>query len=135
MNCSEFEGQLDALLMGRIAFAEHGACVRHAATCDRCRELVAPMGRDLVPVTVTPPASFRPSVIRMTSGARSRSRWAETWRGWVMRPRFASEAAYVGVVMLTLVCATIDRNTLAHYRSEAGTLLERATSLLVKEKP
>jgi hypothetical protein len=52
-----------------------------------------------------------------------------------MRPRFASEAAYVGVVMLTLVCATMDRNTLAHYRAEAGILLDRATSLLEKEKP
>lgn len=93
------------------------------------------MGPALAPVAVTPPASLRASVIRMTSGASQRSRWAETWRAWVLRPRFASEAAYVGVVMLTLACAAVDRSTLAHYRSEAGILLDRATSLLEKEKP
>ena len=135
MNCVEFERHLDGLLMGRIAFADHDRCVRHAATCDTCRELVAPMGRSLVPVSVEPPASFRPSVMRLTSGASTPTPWAETWRRWVVRPRFASEAAYVGVVMLTLVCATVDRSTLAHYRSEAGILLERATSLLEKETP
>jgi predicted anti-sigma-YlaC factor YlaD len=135
MSCDEFERRLEQLLEGRIAAADHERCVRHAATCDRCRELVAPMGRSLIPVAVKPPASFRSSVIRMTSGTSRRSRWAATWREWVLRPRFASEVAYVGVVMLTLVCAAVDRSTLAHYRSEAGILLDRATSLLEKEKP
>lgn len=135
MNCAEFEGHLDGLLLGRIAFSDHDRCVRHAATCDACRELVAPMGPELVPVAVKPPESFRASVIGATSGAATPTPWAETWRRWVMRPRFASEAAYVGVVMLTLVGATVDSSTLAHYRSEAGILLERATSLLAKETP
>jgi len=93
------------------------------------------MGRKLVPFTVKPPASLRRSVLRRTSGATARLRWAAIWRSWVMRPRFASEAAYVGVVMLTLVCATVDRSTLAHYRAEAGILFDRATSLLEKETP
>ena len=135
MNCREFEAHLESLLEGRVAVADHHRCVNHAATCDACGELVAPMGRNLIPVAVKPPASFRSSVVRLTSGASSRARWAETWRSWVMRPRFASEAAYVGVVVLTLVCASLDRTTLTHYRSEAGILLERATSLLEREAP
>jgi hypothetical protein len=135
MTCSEFERHLESLLEGRLAAEDHARCVGHAALCFRCAELVIPMGAQLVPVAVEPPASLRRSVIRMTTAASRRARWAATWRAWVMRPRFASEAAYVGVVMLTLVCATMDRNTLAHYRAEAGILLDRATSLLEKEKP
>jgi hypothetical protein len=135
MICSEFERHLESLLEGRLAGEDHARCVLHAASCAPCAELVFPMGAQLVPVAVEPPASLRRSVLRRTSGATARLRWAATWRACVMRPRFASEAAYVGVVMLTLACSTLDRNTLAHYRAEAGILLDRATSLLEKEKP
>ena len=93
------------------------------------------MGPELFPVAVEPPAGFRRSVLRATSGARRRVRWAEAWRGLILRPRFASEAAFVGVLMLTLGYTTLDRNTVTQLRAEAGTLLDRATSLLEKERP
>jgi hypothetical protein len=135
MTCHEFEGLLCALVDGSIASADHARCVRHAASCTTCGELVLPMGPKLAPVAVTPPPSFLPSVLRLTSGAKRRAAWSETWRAWVLRPRFASEAAYVGVVVLTLACASIDKGTVTQIRSRAGILLDRASSLLEKEKP
>jgi len=146
VNCREFEGALYGLIEGTLASADHARCVRHAASCAACFALVEPMGADLAPVTAEPPASLVPAVISLTSGASPRSRWAETWRGWVMRPRFASEVAYAGVVMLSVALATLDdtpiearsaraRVVIHELCSEAGILVDRATSLLQKEKP
>jgi hypothetical protein len=135
MTCHEFEGLLAPLLEGRIAGADHARCVVHANACAPCGELVLPMGPGLAPVAVPPPASFRSSVLRLTSGAIGRASWSETWRGWVLRPRFASEAAYLGVVVLTLACASIDKGTVTQIRTRAGILLDRASSLMEKEKP
>jgi predicted glycosyltransferase len=54
----------------------------------------------------------------------------------MLRPRFASEAAYVGVVVLSLAAGRLDSQAvLDELRSEAGILIHRATSLLQKEKP
>jgi predicted anti-sigma-YlaC factor YlaD len=135
MTCHEFEGLLCALLDGSVASEDHARCLIHAAACAMCGELVLPMGARLAPVAVAPPASFVPSVLRLTSGAKRRAAWSETWRTWVLRPRFASETAYVGVVVLTLACASIDKGTVTQIRSRAGILLDRASSLLEKEKP
>ena len=94
------------------------------------------MGATLAPVGVEPPASFLTAVLALTSHAPRRATWAETWRRWMLRPRFASEAAYVGVVVLTLAASTVDpREVLHDLRSEAGILLDRATSLWEKERP
>jgi len=146
MNCREFEGALRDLLDGTLSHDDHLGAVRHAATCAECWGLVAPMGADLAPVTVEPPASLVPSVLRLTSEAARRSRWADTWRRWALRPRFASEVAYVGVVMLSVAVATLDdtpvearsaraRVVIRELCSEAGILVDRAASLLQKEKP
>jgi len=135
MNCREFEDRLEALLDGTIAEGDHARCVHHAVSCANCLDLVEPMGPMLAPRAVQPPSGFRRSVLRATSGAAARVRWAATWREWVMRPRFASEAAYVGVVVLCLAGATLDRGTVKQICSEAGILLDRATSLLEKETP
>jgi predicted anti-sigma-YlaC factor YlaD len=137
---------LAELLDGTIAAADHARCVRHAASCLSCRELVEPMGPMLAPVGAEPPDSLLPGVFAKTSRLATRSRWAETWREWVLRPRFASEAAYVGVVVLSVACVTLDntpvearsaraRVVINEFCSEAGILLDRATSLLEKEKP
>jgi predicted anti-sigma-YlaC factor YlaD len=136
MNCQDFEGRLEGLLEGALDRGEHARCVDHVASCTTCRELVAPMGLSLAPVSVDPPASFLVAVLAQTSRASRRTPWAETWRQWMLRPRFASEAAYVGVVVLSLVSTTVDsRAVLNNLRSEAGILLDRATSLLEKERP
>ena len=94
------------------------------------------MGPLLAPVATEPPVSFLVAVLARTSHEAHRTRWAETWHRWVLRPRFASEAAYVGVVLLSLSVVTLDRSgVLNGLRSEAGILLDRATSLWEKEKP
>lgn len=136
MNCREFEGALDRLLDGTIDRDAHARAVGHVATCSSCRDLVEPMGASLAPVAVEPPASFLATVLAKTSHEVRRTRWAETWHQWMLRPRFASEAAYVGVVLLSLSFVTLDRSgVLNGLRSEAGILLDRATSLWEKEKP
>ena len=136
MNCHDFEGLLEGLLVGALDRDDHARCVDHAASCTSCRTLVAPMGLTLSPVSAEPPDSFVSAVLALTSNAPRRTPWAETWRQWMLRPRFASEVAYVGVVVLSLVSTTVDsRAVLNDLRSEAGILFDRAASLLEKEKP
>lgn len=136
MNCHDFEGALFGLLDGALDREEHALCVAHIASCASCGSLVEPMGLMLVPVAAEPPASLVTAVLSRTSRAPRRTPWAEIWRQWMLRPRFASEAAYVGVVVLSLVSASLDsRAVINNLRSEAGILLDRAASLLEKEKP
>ena len=134
MNCREFEGLLDGVLEGNLPRVDHARAVDHVACCPSCRELVEPMGPRLAPVGIEPPVYFFTAVLARTSRAARRTRWAETWRQWMLRPRFASEAAYLGVVVLSLAVVTLDRSGL-DLRSEAGILLHRATSLWEKENP
>jgi predicted anti-sigma-YlaC factor YlaD len=136
MSCRDLDELLEPLLDGTLDGERHAWCVAHAAACASCRELVEPMGTMLAPVRTEPPAFFLAAVLSLTSHASRRTPWAETWRQWMLRPRFASEAAYVGVVVLTLAAGRLDsRAVLDELRSEAGILLNRATSLLQKEKP
>jgi predicted anti-sigma-YlaC factor YlaD len=136
MNCLEFEGALESLLDGSLGDVIHAHCVVHAATCASCRELVEPMGAKLAPVAAEPPAFFLTTVLARTSSAPRRTPWAAIWRRWMLRPRFASEAAYVGVVVLSLVSMKVHpRAVFNDLRSEAGILLDRATSLWEKENP
>jgi len=146
MNCLEFEAALSELLDGTIAAGPHGLAVRHAAACESCRELVLPMGAALRPVAVRPPRSLRAGVLARTSRPAWSFRWTETWRCWVLRPRFASEAAYIGVVALAVACATRHPGgastrtaragaVLSEIGNEAGIFLNRATSLWEKERP
>lgn len=136
MNCLDFEALLDGLLDGALRGREHEACVLHAASCPTCRELVLPMGARLAPVEIEPPPDLLHAVLARTSHAARRSPWAETWRQWMLRPRFASEAAYVGVVVLSLAAGVVHpREVIDDLRSEAGILLDRATSFWEKETP
>jgi predicted anti-sigma-YlaC factor YlaD len=146
MNCRDFEGFLDGLLEGALQDVDRARCVHHVASCSSCLQLVEPMGLALTPLGAEPPAFFLAAVLSLTSHAPRRTPWAETWRRWMLRPRFASEAAYVGVVVLSLASVTLDRSSveaqrtrarvvLNDLRSEAGILLDRATSLWEKEKP
>jgi hypothetical protein len=136
MNCREFEGMLGPLLDGALDPETHGLCRRHAAACAGCGALVAPMGAALAPVSVAPPFSLLSGVLARTTQRPRRVPWAETWRQWMHRPRFASEVAYVGVVVLSLAAGSVrPRDVINDIRSEAGILLHRATSLWEKETP
>lgn len=136
MNCHDFERGLEGLLEGTLDRDEHARCVDHVASCEPCRALVEPMGLTLIPVGAEPPVSLLYAVLAKTSRASRRTPWAEVWRQWMLRPRFASEVAYVGVVVLSLATTRLDsRAVINELRSEAGIFLDRATSLLEKEKP
>ena len=148
MSCREFIDALDGLLLGALDREEHARCVDHVASCSSCRELVEPMGPLLDRAGAEPPASLLTAVLAQTSGATRRTRWAETWHRWMLRPRFAAEAAYVGVAVLSLAVVTLDRSGIEArdtrararvvydgLRSEAGALLNRASTLWEKEKP
>ena len=99
---------LDEPLTGTDRFLLHG----HLATCDSCRALhgvLLALARDLPHLAeVSPGPNFVAEVLRRTLPFEVQIRrwwdalWPELWR----RPRFASEAAYVGVVALVLVFAT-----------------------------
>jgi hypothetical protein len=149
MNCREFAMSLDALLEGTLGVDGHAACARHVASCASCRELVEPMGPTLLPIAAVPTPSIVASVLTKTSGRRPADGfgWAETWRRWMLRPRFAAEAAYVGVCVLTLALAglnirpveAVDRvrsSTVVFHElgDEAGILFYRVTSLWEKER-
>ncbi len=142
MNCGQFEDALPAILDGALDGEERARCARHAATCASCRELVEPMGESLAPVAVDPPASLLAAVLARTIHEPSwAARWAETWRQWMLRPRFASEAAFVGVVVLSMAAVRVSPRTIdaetekakvayEQIRGQAGNLLDRAASLL-----
>ena len=147
MNCREFEGLMEGVLDGTLDREDHARCVDHASACASCFALVEPMGAMLAPVGSEPPASFSSAVFARTSRKGQRTPWAATWRKWMLRPRFASEAAYVGVVVLSLAAVTLDLRVaearqvgsragvvLKDIRSEAGILLDHATSLLTRPR-
>jgi hypothetical protein len=149
MTCNEFARFLGSLLEGTLDADEHAACVRHVGSCSFCRDLVEPMGPALTPIVAAPMPSIVACVLAKTSGRRPAAgfRWAETWRRWMLRPRFAAEAAYVGVCVLTLALAglnirpveAVDRvrssSVVFHeLGDEAGILFHRVTSLWEKER-
>jgi hypothetical protein len=149
MMCREFARSLEGLLEGTLNVDVHASCVDHARLCPSCRELVEPMGSTLTPVEARPAPSIVASVLARTSGVRKpeSAGWAETWRRWMLRPRFAAEAAYVGVCLLTLALAglnirpvqAVERVRLSgvvfqEIGDEAGILFHRVTSLWEKER-
>lgn len=104
MNCRDLECRLEALAAGTLPTAFERASAEHLAGCAACRELV-----ELARLAEVPPdASFVAEVLRRTLPFEVQIRrwWDALWPQLWHRPRFASEAAYVGLVVLTLVFAT-----------------------------
>jgi len=84
----------------------------HLASCTDCRALgrvMIELAADLPHLAeVSPDADFVADVLRRTLPFEVQIRrwWDALWPQLWHRPRFASEAAYVGLVVLTLVFAT-----------------------------
>ena len=84
----------------------------HLATCDSCRALhgvVLALARDLpLLAEVSPDPGFVADVLRRTLPFEVQIRrwWDALWPQIWHRPRFATEAAYFGLVVLVLVFAT-----------------------------
>lgn len=81
----------------------------HLAGCSDCRRLSATlvaMRRELPKLAeMTPDPQFATDVLAATMLRQPRwqSWWQGHWSGWVQRPRFAMEAAYVGLLVVMLV--------------------------------
>ena len=104
MNCRDLECRLEALAAGSLPAAEERAHAEHLAGCAACRELV-----DLARLAEVPPdPGFTADVLRITLpfDVQIRRWWDALWPQLWHRPRFASEAAYVGLVVLVLAFAT-----------------------------
>jgi hypothetical protein len=104
MSCRDLELRLEALLAWTLPAPETSRCAEHLASCVLCRDLL-----ELARLAeVQPDPGFVAEVLRRTLPFEVQIRrwwdalWPQLWR----RPRFASEAAYVGVVALVLVFAT-----------------------------
>ena len=104
MNCRDLECRLEALAAGSLPAAEERAHAEHLAGCAACRELV-----DLARLAEVPPdPGFTADVLRITLpfDVQIRRWWDALWPQLWHRPRFASEAAYDGLVVLVLAFAT-----------------------------
>ena len=109
--CGRAQGLLCGWLDGELPGAERELMAAHIETCEPCRGLAAAITRlaaDLpLLAELRPGPGFVEAVLRATlpAGARLRRWWAVVWPRWVRRPRFASEAAFVGTLALVLVFA------------------------------
>lgn len=104
MNCRELESRLDIVAAGTLSLAEESALAEHLAGCTGCRELL-----ELARLAEVPPdPGFTAEVLRLTLpfDVQVRRWWDALWPVLWHRPRFASEAAYAGLVVLVLVFAT-----------------------------
>jgi anti-sigma factor RsiW len=107
--CPAVEARLCALVDGELDTTDRVLVEGHLVGCAPCAAQAAAL-RDMAVdlpwlAQVEPHPGFLAEVLRATPSPRpfpSGGGMAEWWRGWVLRPRFAAEAAYVGVVLLCL---------------------------------
>ena len=147
--CATARRGLCALVDGELDATDRALARGHLAECEDCRSDVEalrllaaelPLMAEVVPDSAflrdTLVASIPPDVVAIDVVA-------ETWRRWMLRPRFALEAAYVGVALSCLIVLTPVRHlpgllgeasraraVASGIRSEAGILLDRASSLM-----
>jgi hypothetical protein len=110
--CGRAHELLAAGIDAPVAAIDHELLHGHLTACGDCRALhgaLLELARDLPRLAEVPPdPRFVAEVLRRTLPFEVQIRrwwdalWPQLWR----RPRFASEAAYVGVVALVLVFAT-----------------------------
>lgn len=110
--CTTAEESLCVLVDGDLATTERDLAEGHLAGCEPCRGLAVAL-RELATdlpllAEAAPGPAFVRDVMRATLPPRVSEHvgWAEWWRALLLRPRFAAETAYVGVVLLCLTFAT-----------------------------
>lgn len=110
--CGRAESLLCGRLDGELAGADRALLDAHLATCDECRALSAAIERLAAELPLLAELSPGPGFVEAVLAAtlpvpvRLRRWWAAAWPQWVRRPRFASEAAFVGTLALVLIFAT-----------------------------
>lgn len=141
--CAEVEAALCEFVDGGLPAVDRRALERqgvegqrfesHLAGCSECAALVGALRALALELPrmadVRPDERFVGDVLVRTLPVPVRLRrfWARNWPRWVRRPRFASEVAYVGVLVLLLVFATpgspleaVPRKALETVRADRG---------------
>ena len=107
--CDQAKPLLPSFVDRKLATADRDLVELHLASCDGCRRLSTTLVtlRQELPLMaeVDVDARFTADVLASTvpTPSRFRSWLTDQWSSWVQRPRFAMEAAYVGVLVLMLV--------------------------------
>ena len=110
--CGRAESLLCGWLDDELDEVDRALLGAHANSCSDCRALAVAIRRLAVDLPrlaeLRPDPGFVEAVLAATLPVRVRLRrwWAAAWPRWVRRPRFASEAAFVGTLALVLVFAT-----------------------------
>lgn len=110
--CESAAASLPARVDGTLEVEEHALVAGHLASCAECAELLAVLeavGRELPSLAqVLPDARFVEDVLKRTLPVNVQLRrwWGRAWPKWLHRPRFASELAYIGSLVIVLVVAT-----------------------------
>jgi len=110
--CASATASLPALADGSLEREQRVLVAAHVAECAECDHLVtllSALRRDLPRLAeVRPDAGFVADVLKRTLPVNVQLRrwWGRTWTRWLHRPRFASELAYIGSLVLVLVVAT-----------------------------
>lgn len=122
--CGRAQEQLDVLLDNRLAELDRQLVQTHLEHCQGCREVALALGwlGPLLPemAEIDPGPGFLNGVLARTTGgdrpplasdrpgglAGLMDRVGRWWEGQVLRPAFATQAAYVATVLIVLVTAT-----------------------------
>jgi len=110
--CERSAPRLAELVDGSLEPGDRALILGHVDGCANCRGLVATLAALAIELPrlahVRPDEDFVNDVLRRTLPVHVQLRrwWKRTWPRWLRRPRFATEAAYVGLLVLVLVFAT-----------------------------
>lgn len=107
--CGEARERLPDFVDQQLESVDQHLMTLHLETCAACRELtdiLLAMKQELPSLAeVGPDRQFTQEVLAATIPQPSvwRQWWTRQWENWVHRPRFAMEAAYVGLLVVMLV--------------------------------
>ena len=107
--CNQARVHLPGFVDGDLSAVDRQLVTLHLEGCTRCQGLadtLVAMSRELpllAEISVDP--RFTREVLAATLPRQSpwKRWWVDHWQGWVRRPRFAMEAAYVGLLVVMLV--------------------------------
>ncbi len=110
--CGRAQSLLCAWLDKELLGTDQELMAAHLDSCAECRALAAVVRRLAAELPqlaeLRPDPGFVAAVLAATlpPSVRLRRWWTAGWPRWVRRPRFASEAAFIGTMALALIFAT-----------------------------